>query len=357
MGKKKAANSTESAAPDPDQSTTPPAPKTFQSFERMTAMRSQLRSHESNPRVIDQHAAKKLRQGLKNYGLVTSLIVNRRDSAHGFPPTQHGQLVIVGGHQRCSQMDILESYNPETREGDYQIPIDVVTVPPGKERELLVFLNNPSAQGSWDYALLGDLLTSPDVDPLATGFDRLELSQMLDSGICEQLFGSPSPQAAAEAPILDSIAAIAADSKRYQQQAGQALVNQAIAGAASEPVPQLPPAPEAPQGATPARGDYNSVESIKGRRYDFRDKTADAGDSSHILTIVANSGEQLDEFLSIVGLPSGEPFIDLGRFADALTANLGGFDVAAALEEAFAPEPAAGSQPGEGDLQESDAPA
>lgn len=273
-------------------------------------MRSQLRFHEANPRGIDQHAAKKLRQGIKSFGLVGSLIVNRRDQANGFPPAQHGQLVIVGGHQRCSQMDVLADYNPQTHENDYEIPIDVVSASASKERELLVFLNNQSAQGFWDYSLLGDLLTSPGVDPLATGFDRLELSQMLDSGIIEELFGSPTPQAAAEAPVLDAIAQIAQDSKAYQKQAEAQAAN-----AGSPAVAMAPGQSQVPQAD--AKPDINSVESIKGRRYDFRDKTADAGSTQHILTIVADSPEQLEAFMSAIAMQPAE-FISLAEFCGLL---------------------------------------
>lgn len=331
MGKKKAANSEAGAVPESS-----PA-KTFQAFERMTAMRSQLRQHEANPRQIDQHALKKLREGLRKVGLVTSLIVNRRDSTNGFPPAQHGQLVIIGGHQRCRAMDELRGYDPATHENDYQIPIDVVSISAAKERELIVFLNNPAAQGSWDYSLLGDLLTSPGVDPLATGFDRLELSQILDSGIVEELFGSSSPQSAAEAPVLDAIAEVAAASKAYQQ-VQQPTPQQPIIGTAAPPTTPPAPLPD---------DDINSVASIKGRRYDFRDKTAEAGDSSHILTIVAGSGAEMDDFLAGIGLVN-EAFIDLNRFATAIS-ETSGFD--------FLPPIEAGGDAAAADLQDSDSPA
>ncbi len=352
MGKKKAAPSTESGE------STPPAlqkPKTFQAFERMTAMRSQLRPHEANPRTIDSSALKKLREALRKVGLVTSLIVNRRDVTNGHPPAHQGQLVIIGGHQRCRAMDELRSYDPATNENDYQIPIDVLSVSPAKERELIVFLNNTSAQGAWDYSLLGDLLTSPDVDPLATGFDRLELSQILDAGIIEQLFPGTSPQAAAEAPILDAIAQVAADSKAYQD-----ARKPTPAGIAPPSSPglhettQSPADAPAPQG-TPALGDddINSVPNIKGRRYDFRDKTAEAGSSSHILTLVANSGDELDNFLIMIGL-TNEAFIDLSRFITAIDSAAGtDFDEALRISAVGDTEADAVA----GDLQESPDPA
>lgn len=323
MGKKKSAK----AAPESTSPQAPPAPattKTFQSFERATVLRSQIRPHETNPRAIDQHALKKLKENLRKTGLVCSLIVNRRDQANGFPPAQHGQLVLIGGHQRCRAMDELRDYNPQTHENDYQIPVEITALDAGKEKEQLVFLNNPSAAGYFDHVMLGDLLTSPGVDPLGFGFSRLEIEQLVDSGIVEQIFGSPSPQAAAEAPVLDAIADIAAGAKAYTDQRNQQ--NQPTpAGVAPPSSPQLHDTTQSTANAPPAlpEDDINSVPAIKGRRYDFRDKTADAGSTQHILTIVADSPEQLEDFLAAAGLPVGEPFISLESFLTTIGETTG----------------------------------
>ena len=58
--------------------------------------------------------------------------------ANGFAASQEGQLVIVGGHQRCKAMDDLRKYDPTTHENDYQIPIDLLCISPAREMELLV---------------------------------------------------------------------------------------------------------------------------------------------------------------------------------------------------------------------------
>lgn len=283
-----------------------PAVKTFQAFDRATVMRSSLHPHASNPRQIDPHAFKKLKENLKRVGLVTSLIVNKRTVENGFAPSQEGHLVIVGGHQRCRAMDDLRSYDVKTHENDYQMPIDLLCVGPAKELELLVSLNNQSLMGNYDLDLLTEVLTYPGVEPLATGFDKLDLRGMLDSGICDQILGEESPQGQAEAPVLAAIAEISADSKQYTKDREAAQVT-------------APPAGQAPAGviAAPAPPDINSVESIKDRRHQFQNHVADAGVEAH-LTLIANSAEDIEHLLRSLSLPPDQAFVDLAMFIDRL---------------------------------------
>lgn len=362
MGKKKAAAKSgvaaDSATDSATTSTTPLAPKTFQVFERANIMRSQLRFHETNPMVMDQHAAKRLRQGVKDFGLVTALTVNRRETANGFPASKQGQLVLVGGHQRCRSMDSLAGFNQETGENDYQIPIDIITVDPAKELEILVFLNNRNAQGNYDLDLLAEIVTTPGVKVGSLGFDKVELYNMLDAGIVDELFGVKNPQTTAEAPVIAAIAEIAADSKAFQKQAEAAAANNAAPPTVLQPPtgqvsPGLTENSPQPTPQAPAKPDINSVEAIKGRRFDFRDKTSDAGVESHY-TLIANSPDELAALLLNLGLPPEQAFCDLAAFIDRLSSVAGmelgdllGGEVADASEES--------TPAGQGsDLQESE---
>lgn len=302
MAKKKPSNPQNDAAP----AEAPGKTYLFQDFERATALRSSLRPHPSNPRSIDPHARKKLKENLRRVGLVAALCVNRRTTANGFPPAQEGQLVIVGGHQRCSVMDELRKYDNATHENDYQIPIDLVCISPARELELLVSLNNSALQGSYDLDLLTEVLTYPGVEPLATGFDKLDLRGMLDSGICDQILGEESPQGQAEAPVLAAIAEISADSKQYTKDREAAQVTATPAG----------PAPVAGVAAPPPP-DVNSVESIKERRHQFQDHVSDAGVEAH-LTLIANSAEDIEHLLRSLSLPPDQAFVDLAMFIDRL---------------------------------------
>ena len=340
MAKKKSASSAADSSPSPAQSSSPPppttsaaqsraAPRNFSSSTRTICKRSQLRYHETNPRIIDPHAFKKLKTFIKKNGLLGGIDVNRRRAANGFDPSQEGQLVILGGHQRTHAMDELAGFDPRDPATDYDVPVNIAEVSPGREREILVGLNNPGMQGAWDNEILTEVLTSPDVDPLATGFDRIELSHMLDSGVLEQIFGggdsngssssqSPSPDAA----IMDAFEDIADSGRNQSADAGQSPAspsqspaqspNSAPAGHAGSPGAQSPSAP-------PALDPY-SVEAMKDRRVDYRDTLvqSQAVNIHNYISLSASSGYEIERLLRAIDLPAGERFFDLAQFLERL---------------------------------------
>lgn len=124
--------------------------------------RSQIRLHEQNPRVISDENRKALKRGIKKFGMVGGIVVNKRTG-----------YTLVSGHQRLSVMDELQKYNTETKENDYPIRVDLIDVEEKEEKELLILLNNPSAQGEWDYDALRELI--PDIDYKDAGLTEQDL--------------------------------------------------------------------------------------------------------------------------------------------------------------------------------------
>lgn len=124
--------------------------------------RSQIRLHSQNPRVISDENRKALKRGIKKFGMVGGIVVNKRTG-----------YTLVSGHQRLSVMDELQKYNAETRENDYPIRVDLIDVEEKEEKELLILLNNPSAQGEWDYDALRELI--PDIDYKDAGLTEQDL--------------------------------------------------------------------------------------------------------------------------------------------------------------------------------------
>lgn len=124
--------------------------------------RSQIRLHGQNPRVISDENRKALKRGIKKFGMVGGIVVNKRTG-----------YTLVSGHQRISVMDELQKYNAETRENDYPIRVDLIDVEEKVEKELLILLNNPSAQGEWDYDALRELI--PDIDYKDAGLTEQDL--------------------------------------------------------------------------------------------------------------------------------------------------------------------------------------
>lgn len=124
--------------------------------------RSQIRLHSQNPRVISDENRKALKRGIKKFGMVGGIVVNKRTG-----------YTLVSGHQRLSVMDELQKYNAETKENDYPIRVDLIDVEEKEEKELLILLNNPSAQGEWDYDTLRELI--PDIDYKDAGLTEQDL--------------------------------------------------------------------------------------------------------------------------------------------------------------------------------------
>lgn len=124
--------------------------------------RSQIHLHEQNPRVISDENRKALKRGIKKFGMVGGIVVNKRTG-----------YTLVSGHQRLSVMDELQKYNADTKGNDYPIRVDLIDVEEKEEKELLILLNNPSAQGEWDYDALRELI--PDIDYKDAGLTEQDL--------------------------------------------------------------------------------------------------------------------------------------------------------------------------------------
>lgn len=124
--------------------------------ESLEVMRSEIHFADYNPRVITEEAKKSLKRGIKKYGLLGGIIVNKNG------------MKLVSGHQRLSIMD-------ELNKGlDYKIRIDLIDVSASQEKELNILLNNPNAQGYWDFDALRELI--PDIDYKDAGLTEEDLN-------------------------------------------------------------------------------------------------------------------------------------------------------------------------------------
>ena len=133
--------------------------------ESVELKRSAIRFALYNPRKISEESRKTLKRGIKKFGLVGGIVVNKRT---GF--------TVVSGHQRLSVMDELQKYDPESHENDYRIRVDVVDMDEKSEKELNILANNPNAQGSWDYDALRELV--PEIDYKDAGLTEADLNMI-----------------------------------------------------------------------------------------------------------------------------------------------------------------------------------
>lgn len=137
-----------------------------QKYEIVTMWRSEIKLHPKNPRLIDEKAQKNLRTKMREVGLLQPLIVNQRTG------------YLLGGHQRLAVLDKEERY--QDGKNDYELDVSVVNIDETAELEMLVFLNNPSAQGTWDKDLLAELNLDFGVSFDGMGFDKLDVDLMFD---------------------------------------------------------------------------------------------------------------------------------------------------------------------------------
>ncbi|MDY4280848.1 MAG: ParB N-terminal domain-containing protein [[Pasteurella] mairii] len=138
----------------------------LQKYEMATLKRSEILPHPKNPRQIDPKAQKTLYNKMGEVGLLQPLIVNKRTG------------YLLGGHQRLAVMDKHEKY--KDGQNDYELDVALVDLPEAQELAMLVFLNNPSAQGTWQTELLAEINLDFGVSFDDMGFDRLDVDLLFD---------------------------------------------------------------------------------------------------------------------------------------------------------------------------------
>lgn len=127
--------------------------------ESVELKRSAVHFADYNPRTLSDDEKKTLKRGIKKFGLVGGLVVNKRTG-----------MTLVSGHQRLTVMDELNKYPGE----DYVIRVDVIDVDEKQEKELCILLNNPNAQGKWNDEKLRELV--PDIDWKDAGLTDIDLN-------------------------------------------------------------------------------------------------------------------------------------------------------------------------------------
>lgn len=123
---------------------------------------ARLNPAKYNPRKMSESARNALKRGIEAFGLVDPIIARRSDN------------LVIGGHQRL---------NAAKEMGLPTVPVVFLDdIDDQKAAALNVLLNNPSAQGEWDFGLLSGLLSDLDAngfDATLTGFDESELEKLL----------------------------------------------------------------------------------------------------------------------------------------------------------------------------------
>ena len=125
---------------------------------------SDLKPALYNPRTMSDDALGRLVKLLDAHGIVDPLIARRSDN------------MLIGGHQRLKA-------NSMRKTPDEKVPVVYLDVTDEQAKALNVALNNPKAQGEYDYPVLADLLQEIDtgeVDVAAiTGFTEQDIADLM----------------------------------------------------------------------------------------------------------------------------------------------------------------------------------
>lgn len=233
-------------------------PLSLSKFDRIDIVeipRSRLKNAPYNPRKITPAALIDLRKSIQQHGLVEPLIWNERTGN------------LVGGHQRLSQLDILEG-SP-----NYLIHVNKVNIDERTEIALNITLNNPNIQGEYDVPVLIDLLRNDRFDTDMTGFKPVDLEFMalnagMDTSLIDSMF---SPEA------VEQINSMTAEIDMVMDQADHIRKRNADQSRAKKKVTQ----PEPPSSDDQvARQSDNSQPKLRRRQPQDEDEVASTSNTS-----------------------------------------------------------------------------
>lgn len=142
----------------------PPIRAYLDHYEIVEIHRTEAKNAKYNPRILSDAARRKLKAGIEKLGNLAPIIWNRRTGN------------IVGGHQRMSTFDAV--YGTK----NYRLRVSAVDLDDKQEIEANILLNNPQAQGDFDFEKLGDLFKS-DIDFAAAGFDSADVFKLFGEDV------------------------------------------------------------------------------------------------------------------------------------------------------------------------------
>lgn len=127
---------------------------------------------------------------------------------------------LLGGHQRLAVMDKHEKY--KDGKNDYELDVALVDLPEKDELAMLVFLNNPSAQGTWQTDLLAEINLELGVSFDDMGFDRLDVDLLFDGDSRFSELFEDDPEVKETKASLDEIKAHRKESTEKLKEANSA---------------------------------------------------------------------------------------------------------------------------------------
>ena len=260
--------------------------KYFQKSEICEMLRSEMHPAPYNPRKWDEESRKALKRSIKTFGVIGGIIVNR----------QTGN-TIVGGHYKVDILDEINKFNPETKENDYKLRVEVIDVDEKKEKTINVALNNPNLTGHWDYDGLRELV--PEIDFTDAGLSQAELSMI---GV-DYLFKTEKENDLSE-QLGNMMAPVDEQKRREREARQQAEIEQAQKEA------------NAAQSAEDER--QAKIDHMKEVKQQVKDNAIKgAMDSDAYLMVSFDNWENKEKFCALFGLDPYSKFVK-GEFLQEL---------------------------------------
>ncbi len=144
-------------------------PNILDRFQPKQVHRRVLKNAPYNPRTMSDAARRKLKAGLHKVGNLGSLNWNERTGN------------LIGGHQRIKLFDDANGTD------NYLVWVDAANLTDAEEMEANILLNNPQAQGEYDFEKMAEMLRNDAVSIEGTGFDAADVYAILgDDGFAER---------------------------------------------------------------------------------------------------------------------------------------------------------------------------
>ena len=175
----------------------------YQRFVTQRIPRKMLKEAPYNPRYMDEYGHKLLNKSLKESGLVSTIVWNRRTGN------------VVGGHQRLFEIDKLEGNK------DYALDVAVIDVSETEEREINIKLNNPNLMGVYDIDKLASLFIQDGVNFNKTGFSDLDIQLTFDTPQANAILGTDRSEEPEVVSDIEKINEIKERRKTSKQRANQ----------------------------------------------------------------------------------------------------------------------------------------
>ena len=205
---------------------------------------------------------------------------------------------LVGGHQRIALLDDLEDSQ------DYLLDVDVVQLTPEREREVLVFLNNPTAQGDYDLTRLATLLKDDKFDKKLAGFDRLDLEVVYTDAELGGMFSADtvSKQVMAD---LAAVGGMKTDRAQPESQPSAAAPVDGEVPEEGDDANELEP-DQVRDGATPTGPAQRRSDAVK----EFMRSKDDSSDTETYAMVVFMTRREREIFMAACGQDPNTRYID-----------------------------------------------